>query len=198
MASAAARADFPRASAALALACLALACAPSALTEAMSYDRPAILAGQFWRLWSGHLVHYSLRHALADTGVLFLIGSVLEPMLGARRLGAALAWGAPLISLTLLLWLPEMHQYRGASGLDMMMAATALVALWRSGGLGRPWLACLGGLLVLKIVCEALGVSPGFASLPQDVAIAWPAHLSGAACGFLSQFCRNRAKPLVV
>jgi len=198
MASAAARADLPLASAALALACLALACAPSALIEFMAYDRPATLAGQVWRLWSGHLVHYSMRHALADAGVLFLIGTVLEPLLGTWRLAFTLAWGAPLISLTLLLWLPEMRQYRGASGLDMMMAAMALIVLWRGGGLARPWLACLGGLLVLKIACEALGISPGFASLPEDVVVAWPAHLSGAACGFLSLLCRNRARPLVV
>ena len=185
MASAAARCKLPQASAALALACLALAFAPPVLTDALAYERQAILSGQFWRLWTGHLVHFSLRHALADGSVLFLLGLVVEPLAGTRRLCVALAGGAALISAALLLCVPGLQQYRGASGLDMMMAAMALVLLWRNGGIARPWLVFFAALLVLKIAGEALGISSGFAALPGDIVIVWQAHLLGVLYGFL-------------
>ncbi|MBC7983971.1 MAG: hypothetical protein H7Y02_08960, partial [Candidatus Obscuribacterales bacterium] len=32
------------------------------VTEALRYHRAGILAGQFWRLLTGHLVHFDFRH----------------------------------------------------------------------------------------------------------------------------------------
>ena len=192
MASAAARVKLPLASATLALACLVLVLAPSALTDTLAYDRPAILSGQFWRLWTGHLVHFSLRHALADASVLFLLGLVLEPLLGTRRLCIALAGGAALISVGLLLCVPDLRQYRGASGLDMLMAARTLMFLWRSGDIARPWLAFFAILMAFKILAEAFDVSLGFAGSLGDVVVVWQAHLLGALCGV---FSASRPRP---
>lgn len=194
MVSAGARSKLPLASAGLALAGIALAYGPAMqidlLADALAYDRRAILSGQIWRLWSGHLVHYSPRHALTDAGVLFLIGLVLEPLVGTRRLCLGLGLGAALIALALLALVPNMLQYRGLSGLDMMMAAMALIALWRSDGLSRPWLVALGAAMLLKTVYEAGGLSPGWSTLPQGVVVVWQAHALGAACGILfSRFC---------
>jgi len=151
----------------------------------MAYDRPEILSGQIWRLWSGHLVHYSPRHALVDAGMLLLIGLVLEPLAGTRRLCIGLALGGPGIALALLWCAPGLLEYRGASGLDMLMAAMALCLLWRSGGLSRSWLMVLGGALLFKTIGEAGGIWLGWSSLPQGVATVWQAHALGAACGVL-------------
>jgi rhomboid family GlyGly-CTERM serine protease len=189
MVSAGARSKLPLASAGLALACIALACGAAMLgntaADALAYDRQAILSGQIWRLWSGHLVHYSPRHALTDAGVLFLIGLVLEPLVGTRRLCLALGLCASLIALALLACMPNLLQYRGLSGLDMMMAVMALIALWRSDGLSGSWLVVLGAAMLLKTVCEAGGLSPGEATLPQGVVVVWQAHALGAACGII-------------
>src|SRR4051812_37737498 len=95
-------ASMPKVSLLVALACAALLFAPSELTEALAYQRTAILHGQWWRLWSAHLVHFSARHALLDGAVLALLGMVLEARLGARRMAFALLVGAPLIALSLL------------------------------------------------------------------------------------------------
>lgn len=189
MVSAGARSKLPLLSAGLALACIALAYGSAMLgdasADALAYDRQAILSGQLWRLWSGHLVHYSPRHALTDAGVLFLIGWVLEPLVGTRRLCLGLGLGASLIALALLAWVPDLLQYRGLSGLDMMMAVMALIALRRSDGLSASWLVVLGAAMLLKTVCEAAGLSPGGAALPQGVVVVWQAHALGAAWGII-------------
>ena len=52
------------------LACLAMWFTFGEEAAWLAFDRQAILAGQVWRLWSGHLVHYSLHHALLDSSVL--------------------------------------------------------------------------------------------------------------------------------
>lgn len=182
----AAPAKWPSASALLALVALALVYAPPELMDWLAYDRQAILSGQWWRLWSGHLVHYSAWHALVDATVLLLCGSVLEPLIGTRRLCVTLSWGAPLIALLLLLTVPALAYYRGLSALDVMMATMALVALWRSKGIPRTWLALLATLLLLKTAGEALGIHLGSSSLPHGIRVMWQAHALGATFGLLA------------
>jgi len=174
------------ASTVLALAALALVYAPAALGDALAYDRLAILSGQLWRLWSGHLVHFSAQHGITDAAALFLIGAVLEPLIGTRRLCLALSWGAALIALALLLGLPEMAHYRGLSGLDVMMAVMALCALWQQRVFPRYWLLVLAALLVLKTATEACGMTPGVSTLPHGIISVWQAHALGALCGVLN------------
>ena len=86
----------------LALLCLLLACLPESLAAQLSWERGAILGGQWWRLWTGHLVHFGLQHAMLDAIVLFAGASLLERELGTRRLLRQLLLAAPLIALGLL------------------------------------------------------------------------------------------------
>lgn len=177
----------------LALAALVLDYAPAGLGDLMAYDRLALLSGQLWRLWSGHLVHFSARHAITDAAALFLIGAVLEPLLGTRRLCLALGWGAALIGLALLLGLPELTHYRGLSGLDVMMAVMALCTLWQHRTLPRYRVAALAALLVFKTASEALGITLGSSSLPMGITVMWQAHALGAACGVLETLFHRRS-----
>lgn len=165
------------------LACLALAAAPDALQAQLAYDPQAIMAGELWRLWTAHVVHFSWQHAVSDALVLFVATALAERLVPARMVWTALALGAPLIALALLYTAPGMVEYRGASGLAVMMAVLCGALEWRgaSGG-GRLVLAALGCGLAAKVVAEAFGLSIGLAGLPQDVAVAWQAHLVGALC----------------
>ncbi|WP_130471861.1 hypothetical protein [Candidatus Magnetaquicoccus inordinatus] len=43
-----------------------LAFLPEELLMGLSYQRQDLLNGEWWRLWSGHFVHYSPQHALQD------------------------------------------------------------------------------------------------------------------------------------
>ena len=169
----------------MALACGILVFAPAALIDALAYDRHAIFAGEIWRLWSAHLVHFSAQQALLDAAVFFIAGSVAEREIGARRMAIVLALGAPSISLGLLLAVPGLSHYRGASGAAMMVALLAGATLWSGGALNRVLLALLAFGVVIKTAGEAFGISAHLAGLPQDVVVAWQAHVLGAGFALL-------------
>lgn len=157
----------------------------------LEFDRSAILGGEVWRLWTGHLVHYSAQHALIDLATALVAAIIAAQSFGARRVLAALALGAPFISLGLLLAAPQCLYYRGASGLAVLLAVMAGAGLWRRADdtraagprLVQPVLGVLAAALAAKIGAEAIGLSPGWSDLPGDVVVAWQAHLLGAVAG---------------
>lgn len=139
-----------------------------------------------WRLWTGHLIHHSWSHALANA-VALAVPWILASPGDRRRLALATVLIPPLLSLLLL---PSLAgaEYRGASGLAC--------ALWALAGLGpllRRESAAVGALLLgglaLKLILElALGApflarAEGWQSLPQ-------AHLWGALLGLGAALAR--------
>ncbi|HEX3729437.1 MAG TPA: rhomboid family intramembrane serine protease [Opitutaceae bacterium] len=42
------------------------------------YDRSAVARGEWWRIWTGHLVHFGWPHFVADTGLFLILGRLLE------------------------------------------------------------------------------------------------------------------------
>jgi membrane associated rhomboid family serine protease len=112
------------------------------------------------------------------------MGMLAEPMAGPRRLCAGLALGAPLISLGLLLCVPDLFEYRGASGMATMVSVLAGFLLWpAAGNTFKAVLACGAAGFAVKPLFDVHASGFGFAALPVDVAVAWQAHLLGAACG---------------
>ncbi len=175
---------------ALILAALALIFTP-ALTELLAYDRQAILSGELWRLWTGHLVHYGLRHALTDVGVLCLVIALSWRETNMVFTAFALWLGMPLISLGLLLSVPSLYEYRGASGIDILLAVALGVRIWRletdsslswRSGI-KPGLLLLAVLVILKTLLEAIGISSGISGLPPGIRVVWEAHLIGIVLG---------------
>ena len=79
--------------------------------ELLELSRHAILAGELLRLCTCHLVHYSLRHALA----------------------------APLIAGGLLLLAPDCWYYRGASGIAVTLVALAAKIAAEASGHATAW-----------------------------------------------------------
>ena len=161
--------------------------------NALAYNRALILHGEWWRLFTGHWVHFTASHLFWDLAILVPAGALLE-----RRNPAALRWTillSPLaISLALLAFDPAMEIYAGISG----VAAGVLVALAVHGLRSEPatrwvWLAVLG-LLSLKVILE---ISRGGAPLnPELVAKSVRsvplAHLVGAAVGASVVLLRRR------
>ena len=88
------------------------------------YDREAILAGELWRLFTGHWVHFSAAHLGCNLAVLAVAGLILETGTAVRttRLLLVAPW---FISVGLLLCEPQLRCYGGLSGL----ATAAVVAL---------------------------------------------------------------------
>lgn len=179
------------AAAAAAAVCVGLAFAPTGVVRSLELDRSAVAAGEIWRLWTGHLVHYSLPHALYDAGAVLLLGHVAERCFGRRFVATMLLLVAPLMSVVLLFCLPGLAEYRGASGLATLLGVFAGIALWRSRPEHQGELATLAALFVAKLICDAGGEQTTLAALPQDVGIMWQAHLFGIVAA-AAIFCGRR------
>jgi rhomboid family GlyGly-CTERM serine protease len=123
---------------------LLLMCGGPHLTQILRYDRAAIAAGQWWRLFSGNLVHLSGWHLLFN-----LLSLVLLVLLCPERLSAA-EWTRRVLlvgtgmSLCLYWLMPRLQTYVGLSGL-----VYGLFAL----GLGRQALR----RDEIGVVCASLG-----------------------------------------
>ena len=163
--------------------CLALAIAGEPLASSLAWERGAILHGEIWRLWSGHLVHYSLSHAAADALAFCAVGMLAEPLVGPRRFLLALLAGAAAISLGLLAFAPALDAYRGASGLAMLTAALAGVRMWRRQPAARWLIGAAALALAAKLLGDAGGHAFTLAGLPAGVAVSWQAHLLGVLLG---------------
>lgn len=94
---------------------LLLALLPS-LSELLIYQREAIRAGEFWRLFTGHFVHLNLVHAVMNAA-----GTVLVSLLFVHEIRRWQWWvlvlAAPVV-ISLGLWFkqPGLHGYAGFSG----------------------------------------------------------------------------------
>jgi rhomboid family GlyGly-CTERM serine protease len=179
---------WPWVSIIVATVCLLLALMPASLIEHLTGDRDAILQGELWRLWTGHLVHFSRTHALIDSATMLVIGTIAESQFGSRRTALSLLVGAPLISAGMLLASPSLLTYRGASAMVVMLAVAVGLALWRSRPASRAILGTLAICLVVKFGIDASGMSVTLTDLPDHVRVAWQGHLLAGVFGGLWHF----------
>jgi rhomboid family GlyGly-CTERM serine protease len=145
---------------------------------ALRYDRSALLAGQWWRLASAHMVHLDLRHALLNGLGLLLMWALFVRDYRARQwflivLAAAAAIDAGLwFRDTGVLW------YVGASGVLHGVMAAGILAELRRGELAGVALAVL---LLAKLAYEQWTGALPFAGAAVPVVV--NAHLYGALGG---------------
>ena len=92
------------------------------LSGFLVYDRQKILDGEFWRLVTAPLVHFSISHVFWDTLVFGIAGLAINAS-GFRNFWLVCSSSTVVISLFCLIALPELGRYGGLSGL-----ATAAVA----------------------------------------------------------------------
>jgi rhomboid family GlyGly-CTERM serine protease len=166
---------------------------PEAAIAPLALDRRRVIAGEIWRLWSAHLVHFSSRHASTDLCALFVLAIHVEAEWGSRTCASILLCAAPVLSLILLLAVPDLAQYRGASGLCVMLAAISGLALWRRQRKARGILTLLGCAFAFKTLLEGMGIAPNISGLASGIAVVWQAHVFGAAIGVLGFFLQHHA-----
>lgn len=145
--------------------------------DGLRYDRTAIVAGEWWRLLTAHLVHLDFRHVVLD-----IVGLVLLWALFARDF-SPMRWA--LVALTAAaavdcgLWFrdPRIAWYVGASGVLHGALAAGVFGRVRRGEV-EGWL--LAGLLAAKLAYEQMrGAMPFDGNMPVVV----DAHLYGALGG---------------
>lgn len=165
------------------LAVLLYAAGPAAV-EALRYERDAILAGQAWRLATGHLVHADAPHLAWNLGGLALVWLLFARDYSARQWLAILAASTVAIDLGFLLLESDLAWYVGFSGVLHGCMAAGLVAWLRTG---RDVL----GVLVAVLFVAKLAWEHWFGPLPITAAsislpVIYQAHSYGAAGGALA------------
>lgn len=148
--------------------------------EALVYDRAGLGRGEWWRWFTGHLVHSDGEHALWDIAALAIIGVMVERQGRARLVGATLAG---LVAVNACLWwcLPELARYCGLSGVLNSLFVVALADSWRRQR--HPLIPLVAVGLALKLAIElatrqSLVLDMAWASLPE-------AHVAGCLGGLV-------------
>jgi rhomboid family GlyGly-CTERM serine protease len=156
------------------------------LADLLLYTRADILAGQVWRMWTGHLVHFNPSHLLWDLAVFLPAGVWLE-----RTTPALARWFyvlTPLaISALLLSAEPTLSFYAGLSGLATgVLVLLALVQLCRDTAGSRWFWPGVLLLVAAKVVVELRAQTPLVVRFDPGVRTVPLAHLGGIACALLA------------
>jgi rhomboid family GlyGly-CTERM serine protease len=151
------------------------------------YDRTAIVDGQWWRLWSGHLVHFGWPHFGADVGLFLIMGFILGPH-QSRLLPVVLLVLPAVISAAGYFFAPSMSRYGGLSAVDLTLLLFVAGQGWQHNWKDWFWPAVLA-IYVGEIVLEStLGHGQGGGMIRFDdpaIHVATSAHLAAAACALL-------------
>lgn len=158
--------------------------------EALRYERHRVIAGELWRVVSGHFVHTGWAHAVMNVAGLLIIGLGFPGSHGSRptRFATYLILLSCGISIALWRVSPTVHWYVGLSGVLHGLLVLAAIDDWR-----RNWLLSMLLLILLgtKLVWEhASDVAPATSAMIAAPVIG-DAHLYGGLTGLLIAFGAN-------
>jgi len=163
------------------------------LDHLLEFNRASFFAGEFWRLFTGHLAHWSAQHMAWDFGAFVALSAMILARQSLRdRYPAVLGASVLAISILQLTSVTHLSAYRGLSGVDsalfLFLAADIVLDSWRRSQRATTLVAllCIVGFIG-KIIAESSGGSALFATqMGPGVEIATFAHLVGAAVGMLA------------
>jgi len=132
----------------------------SSLSQGLIFDRTLVLEGQWWRVPTSLLVHYSASHLFWNMAPFFVLGTILEQE--NRR---AFIWLLILVSISngLFLFNPNIDLFAGASGLVIAIAGYCCIVKMVNGESRFLW-GLLFAVLVAKIGYEMMSGEELFAS----------------------------------
>lgn len=165
--------------------------------DALLYDRGAVAGGEWWRLWTGHWVHFGWPHFVADAGLFLIMGWLLErthPWFS--RL--ALVFMPPFIALVLYYLDPAMQRYGGLSAINLGLLLYQALQGWQRDWRDWFWPAVLA-IYVGEVIFEIMSGGTGGGMIRFDdpgVHVATSAHLASAAYALVVWLLfRRRAAP---
>lgn len=151
--------------------------------ETLSFLRPAITDGEFWRLATGHFVHLGWPHLILNLAGLSLVWYIVGAAFRVRQWLIVIA--VTVIGMDIGFWFlePQLISYVGLSGLLHGLLAAGIVGEFRSG---RMEIRVLGALVIAKLVYEQLfGPLPG-SEATSGGAVIVASHAYGAVCGAIT------------
>jgi rhomboid family GlyGly-CTERM serine protease len=168
------------------------------------WSREAIARGEVWRLFTGHLAHWSLDHLLWDVAAVAVLGTWLE-----RRhrggLVALVSASVIVISLALIAEPAGLAAYRGLSGVASALFVAVALALVRDALNARDRLGAVAALVLLagfamKVIVELATGASLFAHVAESIEVTPLAHAMGcsvALAGGLPMRVGSKAGKLV-
>lgn len=154
-----------------------------AIPQTLIYNREAILAGEVWRLITGHFVHCDLSHLTWNVIALLSLGFLLERRVGEKLMTVTIL---SCIGVSAWLWLfkPDLANYCGLSGMLNGLLVVLLAILWQETK--SPIVPLIALSAILKISFEsmtgqALFANPCWEAVPG-------AHGAGIVAGVIYLF----------
>ena len=151
------------------------------------YDRAAIHAGGWWRIWTGHLVHFGWPHFIADTGLLLIVGWFAEKRHAVfTRLGFVLM---PAFISGCMYWLePALARYGGLSAVNLGLLLYVALDGWQRDRAEWFWPAVVA-IYIGELVFEYFRGGQGGGGIRFDdpgVHVATGAHLAATVYALLA------------
>jgi rhomboid family GlyGly-CTERM serine protease len=159
-----------------------------ALRDAALFERAHIANGEWWRLLTGHLVHFSFSHLAFDLTVFAGAGWLIERQRRSQFV-AVLLCSAFAVGTAILWFAPEMRFYGGMSGVAMAMVC---FVAWRLAAL-QGTARIMGIVVLLMVAAKLIGENrmsqPLFANFGSaEIEVASIAHVAGALVGIIAGF----------
>ncbi len=165
------------------LVALALMLSGDSGRDWLRFDRGGVVAGEVWRLLSGHFVHLGISHTLLNLAGLILVWFLVGRAFAWQQWLLVMASSIAAIDLGLWFGSPQLEWYVGLSGLLHGMLAAGIVA-----GLADRHVEALILAIVVsgKLVWEQFaGPLPG-SEATSGGAVIVDAHLYGVIGGTLA------------
>jgi rhomboid family GlyGly-CTERM serine protease len=164
--------------------------ASPSLTSELEFSRDALAGGELWRLFTGHLTHFSAEHLRWDLLVFVALGALVE-LRSRAHFVCCVVGGALLISLGVWWLQPQFVTYRGLSGIDSALFAYVAVDVLVLGWAERRWhvagaAAAALVLFLAKVMFEVVFGQTVFVSAGDTFDPVPLAHLLGAVVGAVS------------
>ncbi|WOX04440.1 rhomboid family intramembrane serine protease [Microbulbifer pacificus] len=138
-----------------------------------------IEAGEYWRLWTPAIVHFSLPHALFNSLGVWIVGRSMEARAGSLLFALLVLLVAPCANFLQFIWSPEI-KFGGMSGVVYgLVGAVFVIQRWQPSWNDVP--RSVIWLMIIWLVLCAIGVIEKIFS----VGIANAAHIGGFAAGLL-------------
>jgi membrane associated rhomboid family serine protease len=153
---------------------------------------PAIAHGEYWRLITPMFLHASLFHILFNMWALWVVGGVLEPMVGSARFAGIYFVSGFAGNVLAFAIGPELTPMVGAStAIFGIFGALFIVALHDRSAMSGMMVRSVGILLAINLA---------FTFLAQG--ISWQGHIGGLIGGVLATealvwFGRRRLSPRI-